>query len=121
MEQINQPGIPESEKRKSAKREKELNLSGLIYFNNRHASIKLIDERQGGIGIEMYTKIKDRMELQVGSVVEITTIINNQEVKVNLKVVNIREDKNGKVKIGLEYMPDSITLTLNSNRFRVGV
>ncbi len=94
------------EQRINPDKEKTLNLKGIVRFNDgKYASILILNEREGGLGIEISSNIIKTKNLQIGDTIYIETIINNKETKIPLVIKHIKKinGKHNKSYIGLQY------------------
>lgn len=110
-------------------REKKLNnIPALVYCNGQKVSLKLINEREGGIGATISNLAKGKIGLEVGSHVEIETVIIDKKgedkmIKMKLVVKHISPANNlgKKYIIGFEYSDDNDdNFSLRSNKWTAG-
>ena len=118
-------GMPEGEKRESAKKERELNnIPAIASVGGQIAAIHLINERLNGLGAVISETVKKKLQLEIGQKITVKARPNAQskEKQLKVEVVNVREIPNKsrlkKYQIGLKYTDDNAQkFTLNDRSF----
>ncbi len=109
------------EQRTNPDKEKEINLKGMAYLDNgRKAPVLILNEREGGLGVEISSNIIKTKDLRIDDAINIETVIKGKRVKIKLIVKHIKEidNKRNKSYVGLQYAKGN-KLSLLDNSFTV--
>ncbi len=85
--------------------------------NERKASVLILNEREGGLGIEISSNIIKTKDLQIGDTINIETVVKGKKIEIQLIVKHIKEidNKHNKSYVGLQYAKgDKLSLLDNS-------
>ena len=99
----------------------------MAYANGKKALIRLINERNGGVGAIISNRLIDKLNLKIGDKIKVEALIsdnrgNKEKADISVEVVHIQQDESQKDRrvIGLKYTDnDAQKLTLNNRGFTV--
>lgn len=109
-------GRPSNEKRDFWQRQREISqLRGMIHLDGQMAPLQIVNERNGGVGIVVSEKTKNKLNFEVEKKVTIETMVEGTRVRFEAIIKHISEKQvvrnKKKYLIGLKYVSgDKLTL-----------